>query len=364
MRRAFVAGWVATVVACALACGKPATQAPATQAVDTPAAAVEVEVAAAKPPTPAPAVPNTTTARPEKQPTQPQQAPAPSLPPFANTTLDQDEILRVLLEAPVSRFRPVGTSSIVFRATQNGTFDAAFKSSSEERPNAHAAEIGAYRTARVLGLDNVPPAITRRFTEESMRSRMQPFSAWTELQSWIGLHAGHVNGASIYWIDGMRDSDIDTRAGTRRYTAWLGHDGTIDEGDLALARDVSNMIAFDCLIGNWDRWSGGNAKGDQAGKRLYIRDHDVAFPGRLSEALLRRLFDRLAPVERFSKDFVARLRTLDRARFQRELALDPAGSVLLDAKQIDAMLDRRAAVLSHVDSLIVMHGTQSILFFP
>lgn len=283
---------------------------------------------------------------------------------FANTTLDQNEIMRVLLDAPITRFRPVGTSSIVFRATQDASFDAAFKSSSEKRPNAHAAEIASYRTARLLGLDNVPPAITRRFTEESMRSRMQPSSAWTELQSWIGLHAGHVDGASIYWIDDIRESGIDTRAGTRRYTTWLGRDGRIEETDLALARDVSNMIAFDCVIGNWDRWSGGNAKGDRAGKRLYIRDHDVAFPGRLSETLLRRLFDRLAPVERFSRDFVNRLRRLDRAHFQRELALDPAGAELLDAKQIDAMLDRRAAVLSHIDSLVVLHGTQSILFFP
>jgi len=366
VRRAAAAGWAAAVVACTIGCGKPAAQ--ATHVADKPAAAVEVATTA--PPKTPTTTPDTATVRPEKhrqqapQPAPAQPAPKASLPRFANTTLGQDEIMRVLLDAPITRFRPVGTSSIVFRATQDGSFDAAFKSSSEKRPNAHAAEIASYRAARLLGLDNVPPAITRRFTEESMRSRMQPSSAWTELQSWIGLHAGHVDGASIYWIDDIRESGIDTRAGTRRYTAWLAHDGSINEADLALARDVSNMIAFDCVIGNWDRWSGGNAKGDQAGKRLYIRDHDVAFPGRLSEALLRRLFDRLAPVERFSKEFVARLRTLDRAHFEQELGLDPAGTALLETKQIDAMLDRRAAVLSHIDSLIVLHGTQSVLFFP
>lgn len=284
--------------------------------------------------------------------------------PFANAALDQDAILKVLLDAPVSRFRPVGTSSIVFRASLAADFDAAFKSSSEKRPRAHQAEIASYRLARLLSLDNVPPAITRRFTAEAMRTRMSPSAAWTELRAWIGLDAGHVTGAAIYWINDIVESGIDTRAGTRRYGEWLRHGGTIKDDERALARDVSNMLAFDCLIGNWDRWSGGNAKGDAAGKRLYIRDHDVAFPGRLSETLMRRMLDRLTPVERFSASMVERMRGLTRQRLEAELARDPSPVTILDARQVEGLLDRRDAVLSHVDALIALHGAESVLFFP
>lgn len=284
--------------------------------------------------------------------------------PFANAALDQDTILTRLATEPVSRFRPVGTSSIVFRASLAADFDAAFKSSSEKRPRAHAAEVAAYRMARLLGMDNVPPAITRNFSAEAMRSRMVPSNAWRELQSWIGINAGQVTGAAIYWIADIEESGIDKRDGTRRYTQWLKHDGVIGDDERALARDVSNMLAFDCVIGNWDRWSGGNTKGDAAHRRLYIRDHDVAFPARLSEALMRRILDRLTPAERFSKSFVERLRQLNRARFEQELARDPATTPLLDARQIGAMLDRRAAVLSHIDALIALHGAQNVLYFP
>lgn len=284
--------------------------------------------------------------------------------PFANASLDQDAILKVLIDAPALRFRPVGTSSIVFRATLQADFDAAFKSSSEKRPRAHAAEVAAYRLARLLGMDNVPPAITRRFTSETMRSRLIPASAWSELRSWIGEDAGQVTGAAIYWIADIQESGIDTRAGARRYAEWLKHDGVIKDDERMLARDVSNMVAFDCLIGNWDRWSGGNTKGDASGRRLYIRDHDVAFPGRLSEELQRRILDRLTPVERFSAGFVTALRQLTRERFEAELALDPAGASLMEGRQIAGMLDRREAVLSHVDALIALRGADSVLVFP
>lgn len=354
------AAWLVTFALTIAGCNSRSTK----TEVDTPvktAPAQPTLPSATRTPTSEPAEPPAPTQA--DTPVQAPLEPATALP-FAYATLDQDAILKVLSDAQALRFRPVGTSSVVFRATLQADFDAAFKSSSEKRPRAHAAEVAAYRLARLLGLDNVPPAITRRFTSEVMRSRLIPPGAWNELRGWIGEDAGQVKGAAIYWIADIHESGIDTRAGTRRYTEWLRHDGVIADNERMLARDVSNMVAFDCLIGNWDRWSGGNTKGDASGQRLYIRDHDVAFPGRLSEDLQRRILDRLTPVERFSKRFVDQLRRLTRSAFEAELALDPDGAALIDARQIAGMLDRREAVLSHVDALIALRGEESVLTFP
>lgn len=273
-------------------------------------------------------------------------------------------MLDVLGDAAALRFRPVGRSSIVFRATLQADFDAAFKADSQKHPRAHASEVASYRLARLLGLDNVPPAITRRFDSEFIKSRMIPPSAWGDLRDQLGASTGQITGASIYWIADLQESGLDNGAGTARYTAWLKHDGAITDNERPLARDVSNMVAFDCLIGNWDRWSGGNVKSNADGTRLYIRDHDGAFPGRLSEELQRRILDRLTPVERFSKSFVQRLRQLTRASFEAELAHDPDGTSLVDNRQLNGMLDRREAVLSHIDALIAEHGENAVLVFP
>lgn len=272
-------------------------------------------------------------------------------------------MLGVLGDATALRFRPVGRSSIAFRATLQADFDAAFKADSQRHPTAHAGEVASYRLARLLDLDNVPPAITRKFDAAFMQPRIIPPSAWNDLRGQLGESAGQITGASIYWINDLQESGLDTGRGTARYTAWLKHDGVISDQDRALARDVSNMVAFDCLIGNWDRWSGGNVKGTADGKRLYFRDHDGTFPGRLSESLQRRILDRLTPVERFSKRFVQRLRQLTEAAFVDELAKDPDGKSLLDARQVRRMLDRRDAVLSHIDALIAEHGADAVLVF-
>jgi hypothetical protein len=251
----------------------------------------------------------------------------------------------------------------VFRATLQADFDAAFKADSLRHPSAHAGEVASYRLARLLGLDNVPPAITRKFDAAFMQPRMIPPNAWNDLRGQLGENAGQITGAAIYWIVDLQESGLDTRQGTARYTAWLTHNGVVSDQERALARDVSNMVAFDCLIGNWDRWSGGNVKGNAAGTRLYFRDHDGTFPGRLSEALQRRILDRLTPVERFSKAFVQRLRQLTESAFVQELAKDPGGKSQLDARQLRRMFDRREAVLSHVDALIAEHGEDAVLVF-
>lgn len=329
-----------------------------TAAKDTPTAAPS---AAATPAPAAPAPADTATTPPPAGDAEPE-APPPLR--FANTTHTQDEILSGLRDSPVERLRVLGNSSVVLRADLGVDFDAALKPSTKKRARAYAAEVASYRLARLLGLDNVPPAVTRNLDPELMRERLSPASAWTEVRDALAAETGPIPGAAIYWIEDLTKSELDTRRGIPRYAQWLAQGGTLSDADRTLARDVSTMIAFDCVIGNWDRWSGGNVKGDAARQRLYIRDHDVAFAGRLSEELQRRLFDRLIPVTRFSASFVAALRQLSPERFVTELAQDPAGASLLDGRQISSMLDRRDAVLSHIDALIAEHGRDAVLYFP
>jgi hypothetical protein len=139
------------------------------------------------------------------------------------------------------------------------------------------------------------------------------------------------------------------------------------------------MIAFDYLIGNWDRWSGGNLKGDTAHEYLYMRDNDAGFAGRISEPLQRRMLEPVQRTQRYSRSFVQAVRALDRETLIRELSRDPGLAEhirldvgpgpqptrpVLDARVFDQLFDRRDTLLTHIAALIEEYGDARVLSFP
>ena len=288
---------------------------------------------------------------------------------FAGTQFRQGELLAGLASGELSALRPVGSTSTVFRAQLNRNFRAAFKTSTHQRPSGHVAEMAAYRLARCLGLDNVPPAVLRRVPVAMLRRELNPeyASSWPSIvsQLWVSRD-GLVEGVAIYWIEGLQDIDLASAEGRAAAARALRLSEPMPDASQSTAASLSTLQAFDYLIGNWDRWSGGNVKGDASGRILYMRDHDAAFPGKMSEALQRRLLEPVVASERFSRSFVQHLRALDRGAFERELARDPlyAAHPRLDERHLAALFDRRGALLSHVAVLIEEHGEARVLAFP
>ena len=338
---------------------------------------------------------------------------------FADTGLDEDALLEELRTAPARVFKPVGTTSVVFRVAlgarrclQRAAVDpealetvgspaapqpcttlprqgekthdsdhpralgpilktlpriaAAFKPSSRTRRRAAFAEIAAYRLARCLGLRNVVPAIGRRLPIGLIKQRLKPDDRWPAIEQQLELGQEQaLTGAAMYWVPDLRDIGIDRRQGIREWSGWLAVDGVVPENRRVLARDISNMLVFDYLIANWDRFSGSNALA-QHGTRLVLRDHDVAFPEHLPLKLHRKLLARLLRAQRFSRGLIARLAALSPPALAREIGRDPVlrGRRWLHGKRLAGLLDRRQAVLSHVAALVDLHGEDGVLAFP
>ena len=274
---------------------------------------------------------------------------------FPGTRLRPPQLLRELRTAPMLSFRPVGSTSTVFRTVLKGLgFRAAFKASTYLRPFGAVAEVAAYRLSRCLGMINVPPAVLRRASVLQLQFGLEPGSplAWVDIAPRLNADPnGQVEGAAILWVDGLREIAVSTPAGRDQLLAQL-----------------SELLAFDYLIGNWDRWSGSNVKGDASGESLIIRDHDIAFAGLITEQLQRRMLELLLKDERFSRSFVQRLRALTRASFERELGQDTSLAMRphrgFSAQAMDGLFDRRGALLSHVQALIEEHGETKVLVFP
>jgi hypothetical protein len=294
---------------------------------------------------------------------------------FANTFLLQTDILRELERARAIEYRPVGVTSLVFRTELDAKFRAAFKAPTLARPGSAVNEVAAYRLARCLGLDNVPPAVIRRIPAAEIQRKLayvfQP--RWLEFEPQIvSGPLGMVEVAAIYWIEDLQDLGLESSRETQRVFEWLKIDRAPPPERATLAKQLSTMIAFDYLIGNWDRWSGGNLKGNPSHDYLYMRDHDAGFAGRISEPLQRR-------TQRYSRAFVQAVRALDREGLIRELSHDPllaehirldAGPgpqparPVLDAKVFDQLFDRRDTLLTYVKSLIEEYGEERVLSFP
>ncbi len=269
----------------------------------------------------------------------------------------RDAIVPNLLRAPVEKVTNVGSTSIVFRLDFAKGQSAAFKPKTRDRYSIYSAELASYSIARSLNLDNVPPVVQRTIARKDIRTHLaeKDVKDWNDLNAvlaWSGKD--EVTGAAIYWVPNLKDNGFDTTRGIKTWVSWLEQGGTIPADKISLARDMSNLIVFDYVVGNWDRFSGGNLNSDASGHRIVLRDHNNTFNVPFPLKLHQRVLHSLTRVEKFSKDLIARLQVMDAG------TLKDSG---LSQKQIDDVLDRKVAVLSRIAALCDVHGVDRVFSF-
>lgn len=286
---------------------------------------------------------------------------------FPGTAFFVEQIVNDLAVAEMRDLHPVGSTSAVFRAALRAPFRAAFKAATQERPRGPLAEVAAYRLARCLDLPTVPPAVLRRVSKRAIERGLDAASQgkWPSIEPRLLVdREGRVEGAAIFWVEGMREVLITpaARAAAMHTLTLAGTPAT-----QPLAAGLSDLLVFDALIGNWDRWSGGNLTSDREQTRLYVRDNDAGFAPKLGSGLEQKVLEPVRRCQRFSRALVQKLRALTPDSFHRELGEDPVvaqRTVQLDSAAVSGVFERRSRVLAHVQALIDAHGEGEVLSFP
>ncbi len=247
--------------------------------------------------------------------------------------------------------RNKGGATITIRFQFKDGRRAVFKPEQTHSAGNYRAEIAAYHLDRLLGFGRTAAVAGRRVGLAWLRQSLAASgadAAWlARFDKEVRAHDGRVAGAVVAWHSG-RLVPIEPPHG------WTTSDNP-------RVPEWSDMVVFDFLIDNTDRYSGGNVLSLGKGGRLIFLDNAAGFTDARMKAGWS-LGKMLAPLCRFRRKTIAALRAAAHlgARLEASLARDPLAPVL--AKGHFAALDARVAkLLAHVDACIAEQGESAVL---
>lgn len=296
-----------------------------------------------------------------------------------------------------------GGSTIVLRFLKDKTTIAAFKPRQTRLQSDPRAEIAAWRLCPLVrcGFDvpyNEPvrlewkafDGLYARLSSEKQRAyRDANFSdlkatrdeagvSWVEgtMKAWVPDFTEYPIEISQIWRPWMQQSNplepmmeglavdaIDPirklhPSGDRLVKELRRHMGSMPRRELA--RQLSNLIAYDFLINNWDRFSGAKefwgVNCQFAHGRFVSIDNGASFSRTPNEKVERQL----ERVQRFSRQFVAAVRALDHDTTLARLFPDASD---YERERFATFWSQRERLLAHIDALIAEHGEEAVLAF-
>jgi hypothetical protein len=268
---------------------------------------------------------------------------------------------------PITRFKlNHGGSSISFRVDFADGSRAAWKPTQTNLQTIPRKEVAAYRLNRLLGMNAVPPAAPREVSREELFAHLHPESldALPRIQAeTIFGPTGKTVGTASYWIPVIKDSGFDTPEGQKQAQTWLSQGEVIPPENQAMAVQLSDLVVFDFLTCNPDRWSGGNMKMSPDGVHLFFMDNTMAFFLDPEATLKNR--QALMRTQKFSKSLYEALDRVTVETLEKVLAAETESPVeILTVDEIRAVVARRDYLQHYVRGLMAEFGSRNVLAFP
>ena len=281
--------------------------------------------------------------------------------------MSDELLLERVRTQPIVKFKlNHGGSSLSFRVDFADGSRAAWKPMQTNMQSVPRKEVAAYRLNRLLGLHSVPPAAPRAVTREELFDHLHPETLVAlpriKAETVFGPD-GRTIGTASYWIPIIKDSGFDTPEGRKLTQTWLAQGQPIPMEQASMAAQVSNLIVFDFLTANPDRYSGGNMKMSEDGKQLYFMDNTMSFY--VDGDGYERNREVLFKTQRFSRALYEALGKVTVPNMQRALAEELGTPYeILTPAEIAAVVSRRGVAQRYIAALIAQHGERNVLVFP
>jgi hypothetical protein len=281
--------------------------------------------------------------------------------------MQDDVLIGRLRRQPIARMRlNHGGSSLSFRVEFADGSRAAFKPAQTHLQTIPRKEVAAYRLNRLLGLSAVAPAAPRMVSREEIFGHLHgdtvPLLPRIRSET-IFDPRGYTAGVMMYWIPVIKDSGLDTTEGIAQSVQWLTAGQAIPPAKHGLAAQLSDMIVFDFLTANPDRYSGGNMMTNEDGSRLYFMDNTLSFF--IEPEGNERTWTALRRAQRFSRQLYEALGRITEPVLTQIMAEASEGEYeILTKPEIRAVVSRRDALRRYIDGLMASRGAQETLYFP
>lgn len=281
--------------------------------------------------------------------------------------LEDDRLITNMRSQAITRMKfNKGGSSLSFRVDFADGSRAAFKPAQTNLQTIPRKEVAAYRINRLLGLNAVAPATPRMVNRGDMFSHLHqdtiPLLPRIRAET-IFDPRGNTAGVMMYWIPVIKDAGLDTPEGIAQSTQWLTRGQPIPDDKHSLAAQLSDLLVFDFLTSNPDRYSGGNMVTNPDGSRLYFMDNTMSFfiepeGSEKTRAALHR-------AQRFSQRLFQALERISEDGLARLLSQASEGDYeILTKSEIRAVVQRRDYVKSYVGGLLASFGPGDVFYFP
>jgi hypothetical protein len=296
-------------------------------------------------------------------------------PPWSGAFLGRDDesLLAPMRDSPVKAVKlNRGGSSLSLRLDFDSGARAACKPNQVYLQSQPRREIAAYRINRLLGLSSVAPSLGRRFRVTELADSFRPDARRDRTRFVAEVVPERDDGDAVlgeltWWVPDLEPGtiegfEIDSTEGVVTWKRYLSVGNDISPASMPVAAQISELVLFDFLINNSDRWSGGNIK-SSGGRSLVFLDNTLSFGGDPNGHTRARTY--LYRSQKFSRRLIERLRQLGEDELREALTrdIDPF-PLLLEKYEIRALLKRRDYALHYVDDLIQQHGDEAVLAFP
>ncbi|MCA9602104.1 MAG: hypothetical protein R3A78_01000 [Polyangiales bacterium] len=306
--------------------------------------------------------------------------------PFPSLFFGKDDSAerRALATAPIARIeKGKGGRTLAFKITLEDGTVGYYKPEQSFSGSHWYAELASYYLDRELGIGRVPPAVGRVLPWKPLLDAAGDDERVSEITV---QPDGTVRGAFIWWIP----EDLERLPMGQGWETWVRVEGPLrispyqrphewkDDRNAGRAThpwptpagepdtagrpaELADMILFDYLTTNVDRWGGENTnvRTRGAGGPLLYFDNGAGFtPG---EARIPLTDARLEGLQRFRKVTVDRMAALDPDHLRARMATDPLAPVLSE-KQFEHLSIRRARLVEYTAALLKRFGDRAL--FP